>query len=112
MGYELGTPGTTLSQQDISYTHVNMSSLYFRFPARDQLVSAQLEWETGTLDGAGKFVMLRRESIDVPEGPTRAFLISKDTNNKSHYVKLEEAMFSYLVNEGHINTGTVVVIPE
>jgi hypothetical protein len=112
MGYALGAPGNTEARATVPYTHVNMASLMFKFPARDQLVSARIEWETGTLDGTGKFVMLNRQLTKVPEAVVRNFLADKDTRNKATFIKLEEAMFAYLVSRNLINAGTVVVIPE
>ena len=114
MGQELTTPQTESIIRPIveTYTHLQMVGLTFQFPELNKTVGATIRWQIGILSGSGRFFPYKQTETEVSEAATRNWLTATNTASKKNFIKLEEAMFGYLLSLGLITPGTIVVIPE
>jgi hypothetical protein len=110
MPLDLNTPGVVNVHRpaDVTFTHIQLVGLTFELPPLP--IQARIRWLRGELV-AGAFVPLSSHETSVPTAPTVAWLQQINTAAKKNFIKLEEAMFNYLVSIGEITPGTVVELP-
>ena len=110
MALDLNTPGivNVAKPTDVSFSHIQLIGLAFDFPPLD--IKARIIWLKGELD-AGAFAPLSQHENVVPTATVTAWLQQTNTDAKKNFIKLEEAMFGYLVSIGEITPGTIVELP-
>ena len=112
MPWEPTTPGTlsVAKPTDMGFTHITLNALFMKFDLDADGIVSEIVWREGHLV-AGVFEALRERRTKVPTGPTMAWLTATNTAAEKNFVKLETAMFNYLLTIGEITTGTVVELP-